>query len=381
MSAARVCGGHRAPWPDAGLIRAAAATAGRHALDADVSGSLAPETVAALAAAGFPGCFVPEPLGGAGATFGAATRAVAAIGEECAAAAWIASLWAYSGRLGAFLPAEGRAEMWAKDPQARLVSSTAGSGVRATPVAGGWLLSGAWRCAGGAESADWALLSSAAPRTGDRSVLVFAVDRDSFTHRGDSSTLGIRATGGHTLVVERAFVPEHRGFVWDDMRRGRAPGPTATAHLAPLAAVTGLAFATPILGAARGALRLAEERLAVRPRRSVARSSVRMPGRVAFARSAAEIDAAALLLFRVAETADARRFDDAPAARGRRDSTLAAEMLVGAVDRLFRAAGSQGQASSHAMQRIWRDVHAAGAHSALRFEPAAIGYAPGLRFA
>nr|BAJ07863.1 putative oxygenase [Streptomyces sp. 2238-SVT4] len=372
--------GHRAPWPDAGLIRAAAATAGRHALHADVSGSLSPETVAALAAAGFPGCFVPEPLGGAGATFGAATRAVAAIGEECAAAAWTASVWAYSGRGGAFLPAEGRAEIWAKNPQARLVSSTAACGVRAAPVAGGWLLSGAWRCAGGAESADWALLSSAVPRTGDRSVLMFAVARGSFTlaHCGESSMLGIRAAGRQTLVVERAFVPEHRAFVWDDMRRGRPAGPATTARLAPLSAVTGLAFATPILGAARGALRLAEERLAVRPRRSAARSSVRMPGRVAFARSAAEIDAAALLLFRVAEDADMCRSDDTPTARGRRDSALAAELLTAAVDRLFRSAGSQGRASSHAMQRIWRDVHAAGAYNALRFESATIGDARGL---
>ncbi|MGF7236716.1 MAG: acyl-CoA dehydrogenase family protein, partial [Frankia sp.] len=57
--------------------------------------------------------------------------------------------------------------------------------------------------------------------------------------------------------------------------------------------------------------------------------------------------------------------------------TLAVEFLVGAVDRLFHVTGTRGQASSHGMQRMWRDIHAAASHAALQFEPAAIGYARG----
>lgn len=50
------------------------------------------------------------------------------------------------------------------------------------------------------------------------------------------------------------------------------------------------------------------------------------------------------------------------------------ELLVGAVDRLFHVTGTRGQATSHGMQRIWRDVHAAGSHAALQFEPAAFAF-------
>ncbi|MET7649183.1 acyl-CoA dehydrogenase family protein [Streptomyces sp. NPDC005426] len=360
-------------WPDGEALAAGVAAAGQGAVAADVAGRLAPATVEALAAAGFPSGFAPLAQGGADASFDSVTRAVAAIGEGCASAAWLASLWAYNGRFSAYLPDEGRQDVWAKGPDTRLVSSMVAAGVRAEPVDGGWSLAGRWLYVSGVEFADWALLSSAPPREGDRSVRVFAVPKDAFTHQESWSTLGMRATGSHTLVVEQAFVPEHRSFVWDDMRLGNLPEPGTTAQAAPLFAVNGLTFAAPVLGAARAALRLVGEHLGKQP--SGARSAARESHRIAYARAAGEIDAAALLLARVAGTADRGRLgEDGAAVRSHRDSTLAVELLVGAVDRLFHVTGTRGQAASHGMQRIWRDVHAAGSHAALQFEAAALAF-------
>ncbi|MFI8829076.1 acyl-CoA dehydrogenase family protein [Streptomyces sp. NPDC053431] len=366
-----------ATWQDAEALEAAAGTAGHCANGADTAGRLARGTVEALAAAGFTSAFAPvRPDGTAAttATFEAVTRAVAAIGEGCTSAAWLASLWAYNGRFTAFLPDEGRQEVWAKGADTRVVSSMVAAGVTAEPVDGGWELSGKWLYVSGVEFADWALLSSAPPRPGDRSIRVFAVPKDAFTHEVSWSTLGMRATGSHTLLVERAFVPEYRSFVWDDMRQGVLPSETGSSvHTAPLFAVNGLTFAAPVLGAARAALRLVEQQLATPP--SVARAAARDSARIAYTRAAGEIDAAALLLERVAETADLGRLaEDGAAVRSHRDATLAVEMLVGAVDRLFQVSGTRGQATEHPMQRIWRDVHAAGSHAALQFEPAALAF-------
>jgi two-component flavin-dependent monooxygenase len=359
-------------WPDPDAVAAAADAAARHAADADASGSIGAETVEALTAAGFPGCFVPARWGGADATLAAVTRAVAAIGEGCASAAWIASLLAYQARFGAYLPAEGQEEIWAKGPDTRLVCSMIAAGVEAEPADGGWTLSGRWLYVSGVEFADWALVSSAIPQPGDRSVLVFAVPRDSFSYESTWSTVGMNATGSHTLVGEPVFVPEHRTYVWDDMRQGLLPGPGTSAQSAPLFAVNGLTFAAPILGAARGALRLAERQLATPP--SGMRAAARESSRIAFTRAAGEIDAADLLLSRIAATADQGGFGDGLAERSHRDSALAVEILVGAVDRLFRMTGTRGQATSHGMQRFWRDVHSASSHAALQFEPAALAY-------
>lgn len=361
-----------ATWPDVDAITSAAEVAARNAADSDASGSIGADTAEALKAAGFPGCFVPRRWGGCDATLGEVTRAVTRIGEGCASAAWIASLLAYNGRFASYLPVDGQEEVWAKGADTALVSSMVATGVRAEPVDGGWALSGKWLYVSGVEFADWALVSSAPPREADRSILVFAVPRESFTHEATWSTIGMNATGSHTLVVEQAFVPDYRAFVWDDMRQGLMGVPGTTAQSAPLFAVNGLTFAAPILGAARGALRLAERHLAAPS--SGARAAARESSRIAFTRAAGEIDAAELLLSRVADTADAGRLGEGLAERSHRDSTLAVEMLVGAVDRLFRVTGTRGQATSHGMQRAWRDVHAAASHAALQFEPAALAY-------
>jgi alkylation response protein AidB-like acyl-CoA dehydrogenase len=363
------------PWPDTTAILAAADAARLDAADSDVSGKVGAGVVEALTAAGFPGCLAPERWGGA-ATFEAVTRAVAAVGEAGASAAWIASLLAYNGRFGAYLPVEGQEEIWATRPDTRIVSSMVAAGVEAEPVEGGWTLSGRWLYVSGVEFADWALVSSALPREGDRSVRVLAIPKDSFTHSNTWSAVGMNATGSHTLVVDRAFVPEYRAFLWDDMRQGILAGPATNVHCAPLFSVNGLTFAAPILGAARGALRLAELHLADQP--SGPRAAARESSRIAFVRAAGEIDAAALLLSRVADTADRGHLEGGLAERSHRDSTLAVEILVGAVDRLFRVTGTRGQASSHGMQRIWRDVHAAASHAALQFEPAALAYVRGM---
>nr|BAJ07851.1 putative oxygenase [Streptomyces sp. 2238-SVT4] len=350
-----------------------AESAGRGAAEADASGRIGAETVEALTAAGFPSAFVPERWGGADATCGAVAKAVAEIGAGCASAAWIASLLAYSGRFAAYLPTEGQEEVWAKGPRTRLVSSMVASGVRAEPTAGGWRLSGSWLYVSGVAFADWALVSSSPPREGDRNVRVFAVPRDVFTYEDTWEAIGMHATGSHTLTVADAFVPEYRAFVWDDMRQGILAGPATRAQSAPLFSVNGLTFAAPILGAARGAQIVAGQHLSVQP--NGPRTAARESSLLSFARAATEIDAAELLLQRVADTADGGLLDDGLAVRSHRDATVAVQILMGAVDRLFGVTGTRGQARSHRMQRIWRDVHTAGSHAALQFEPAGLGYA------
>jgi two-component flavin-dependent monooxygenase len=93
------------------------------------------------------------------------------------------------------------------------------------------------------------------------------------------------------------------------------------------------------------------------------------------ARSSAEIDAAALLLERAAWRADTAAVSAAAVARNRRDAAFAADLLVSAVERLFRTGGRHARSNSGSLQRCWRDVHTAAAHGVLRMETAADAYA------
>jgi len=199
------------------------------------------------------------------------------------------------------------------------------------------------------------------------------VPRDSYGIVDTWFSLGVRATGSHSLTLDDVFVPVHCSFPWDELFRGRPADSDEPCHLVPLFAVNGLTFGAPVLGAARGAL-------------AIAAAGLRAPGepppsesaRVDYARSAGEIEAATLLMRRVAETADQGRFTDELLARGSRDSALAVDLLVGAVDRLFSRMGTRGQAETQPLQRFWRDVHSASSHGVLRFEPAAMRFTDSL---
>ncbi|MFI6687434.1 hypothetical protein [Streptomyces sp. NPDC050485] len=52
-----------------------------------------------------------------------------------------------------------------------------------------------------------------------------------------------------------------------------------------------------------------------------------------------------------------------------------ADLLVTAVERLFRTGGLHARDGGGTVQRCWRDVHTVAAHAVLQFEGAAAQYA------
>ncbi len=349
-----------------------AAMAGRYAEDGEASQVLSPEVAKALVAAGFARHFVPLRWGGTEGGVADLLTATTLVARECVSAAWCAALAAGAARMGAFLPEQGQAELWADGPDAFVAGALIPVG-NARTVADGWRLTGRWDFSSGVDHSDWALVACPV-RDGEltRSYF-FAVPRSAYTIAATWSSVGMRGTGSNTLILDDVFVPRHRAFDREEMMRGRPIGSTAACHAVPLRAVSGILFAAPALGAARGAWRAWAQRVAERavaggqaPRNETAH--------LVAARAAGEIDMAELLLKRVAETCDRGEVDAAAAARHPFDCALAVDVLVGVVERLFRAAGSRGQLPPGPLQRFWRDVHCLASHTALQLEPAGAGY-------
>ncbi|MEO3930648.1 hydrolase [Micromonosporaceae bacterium B7E4] len=344
--------------------------AARHAEDADANRTLSPQVVEALVAAGFCRHFVPTRFGGTAGRFDDLLAATTTIGAACTSAAWCGSLAAGAGRLGAFLPEEGQSELWADGPDQLVVAALNPTG-SAEPVAGGWRLRGSWRYTSGVDSSDWALVCAPQPQDG-QVVRYFLVPRAGYQVVDDWSPTGMRGTGSNTLVLAEAFVPHHRAFRRDDMLRGEAVGSTARCHTVPLRVASGLLFAAPALGAAHGALAAWSAR--------AARGAAGRPGdELELARTVAEVDVAALLLRRAARVADREAVTPTEAARNPMDCALAVEYLVGAVQRMFRAAGTSGQFAREPLQRYWRDIHFLASHVALRLETVGSAYGAHLR--
>ena len=403
--------------------------AARYSDEAETARQLSPQVVRAVRDAGFARHFVPVAHGGETGGFTELTAAVALVGEGCTSAAWAASLAAYAGRYAAFLPEAGQAEIWAEGPDVVLAGALMPSG-KAEPVDGGWRLSGEWKYISGVHFADWALACAAVPAkdtgnagnaahgasvangaaagndasagngtsAGNRAraandapartsanaenpegrpeVLFFAVPRADFSIEDSWFTVGMRGTGSHTLVLSDVFVPDHLTLPRSAVHAGRAPASDARCHIVPMYAVNALPFAAPLIGAARGALRAWIARTGQRVDRR-GRAVREMPSaQVALARSAAEVDAAELLILRTAAVADGTECppEGEAAVRGARDLALAVELLVSAVDRVFRASGTSGQSSSDPVQRFWRDVNSAASHVALSFETTGAAY-------
>lgn len=367
---------------------AIAELAAEHAAEADSSGRLSSEVMHHLITAGFARHFVPKTSGGNAGTFTAALDASAILGEACVSTAWVASLMAGVGRMAAYLPEEGRARVWEKGPDTIIVGAlmTVGTTIHAS---GGYRLSGRWSYVSGVDFADWALVSGRLPDEMGTPAF-FAVPRSEFWTDPTWDNVGMRATGSHSLIVDDAFVPIEQVFPLAQLMAGKPEEGLAHCHSVPLKAVNGLTLTGPILGGARGALYAWADLLNAKLSGGASGpvSGVVDPSHyeAILARSSGEIDGAGLLLHRCAATADAiglgsTAVDPAAAtglspletARAPRDCTVAADLLAGSVDRLFRSSGSRGQTSEGRLQRLWRDVHSAAGHSGL--QPAASSHA------
>jgi 3-hydroxy-9,10-secoandrosta-1,3,5(10)-triene-9,17-dione monooxygenase len=87
---------------------------------------------------------------------------------------------------------------------------------------------------------------------------------------------------------------------------------------------------------------------------------------VRLARAAANLDAAELLLRRAVDVAQAPvQPSFALRARSMRDCTRASELCMVAIDEILAMSGTAGFASSHPIQRAWRDIHFAAMHVTL----------------
>ena len=332
---------------------------------ADRDGRLTPETVAALAEAGFARHFVPRRWGGAAGSFGELVPAVAAVAEQCASAAWCAALWAWHARFAALLPAAGQAQLWSASPDVLVAAALMPPAGRAEPVPGGFRLSGRWDCVSGVEHSQWILLSTPGPAGAP---LVLAVARAQVTVERTWQAAGLRASGGDTVVVEDVTVPAHSTMDATRMLGGDDNPGAARCHAAPAHLAGGLVLAAVGLGSARAALAAWQAALPGGDATSPAAATT-------LGRCAAELHAAELVLGAAARRADQGPITALTVAQNRRDGAFAADLAVTAVERLFRAGGAHTRNAGAAVNRAWRDVHTVAAHGALRFDAAAQAYA------
>ncbi|MFM9370452.1 3-hydroxy-9,10-secoandrosta-1,3,5(10)-triene-9,17-dione monooxygenase oxygenase subunit [Streptomyces sp. Da 82-17] len=302
-------------------------------------------------------------------------RAVKEIAKACGSTGWVASVvGVHPWHVGLFDP-RAQQEVWGEDHKTRIASSYAPTG-EATPVDGGFRLSGRWHFSSGCDHAQWVLLGCLVADAEGNPVDMRTFLIPDTEYRVDDvwDTVGLRGTGSNDIVVDDVFVPDHRALSFGPVTALQVPGHELNHEplfRLPYAGVFTTTISTPIVGIAEGAYEAYVAATTKRIRVSYGQKVADDPfAQVRIARAGSDIDASWLQLTRnIAELyACAERGEELPTelrARTRRDQVLATERAVAAVDLLMENAGGNAMRTGpNPVQRAWRDVHTGRGHAA-----------------
>ena len=218
-------------------------------------GTLAPASVDALYESGLLRLKMPHALGGAEADVVTQLDVLEAVSLIDPASGWCLMIGAASlGSLGAFLPDDSIEEIFVGGKPPKTAGAAAPSAT-ATPVDGGYRVTGHWRFGSGIMHAEW--VSAGARVVGElegypRQVRM-AMSRKQVKVHDNWQVMGLRGTGSCDFSVEDLFVPD--GFAWDatltEPLRGRRAVPAGPAGLRDQRAL-GLRAGRRAAGAGRG---------------------------------------------------------------------------------------------------------------------------------
>ena len=294
----------------------------------------------------------------------------------CGSTGWVYSVIAVHNWQLALMPEQAQADVWGADPDALICSSYTPRG-HVEIVDGGYRLSGRWSFSSGCDHAQWAILGGAATDAeGNTRRLCFLVPRTDYTIDDVWRVVGLRGTGSNDVVIEDAFVPEHRTH---DYRSGSVTSDSPIYRL-PFGPIFTFGIAAPLLGAAQGALddhvAWTAERVRVTKGTRVAEEPF---SQARVAEAAGELDGARLQIRRDLDEmlALARDGKDIPIeirARARLDQVRATQLAISAVDRVFQNSGGRVLHELNPIQRAWRDIHAGAQHNSNVPEPMLMAY-------
>jgi 3-hydroxy-9,10-secoandrosta-1,3,5(10)-triene-9,17-dione monooxygenase len=266
-------------------------------------------------------------------------------------------------------------DVWGEDDSLLISSSYAPTG-QVERAEGGYKISGRWSFSSGSDHCQWVFLGGFAPPAAEGKppeMLTFLLPRSDYRIEDNWHTIGLRGTGSNDIVVEGAFVPEHRTHKLFDGFRCKSPGNAvnpAPLYRLPFGQLFVRSVSTSCIGIADAAL---EAFLATASKRVGAGDGAKVAidpqvQRVA-AEAAVALSEVKLVLQRniASLQAYAERGEPAPVplrVRYRYESSLAAERCTKLVSTLFNAAGGRAIFLGHPLQRAWLDINAARAHYA-----------------
>lgn len=314
---------------------------------------------------------VPPSLGGLGLGLDTLAQCTRILATGCPASAWTLSFLTMHSWLLARLDPEAHDELFADHGYALAPAPLNPTGT-ATPVDGGYRLTGRWAWATGIEHAEWVLVHALIDRPDELATAFLVVPRSEVTVDDVWFTSGMRATGSNTVNVADVFVPTHRTVPSSVvMEIGSGTGhalPDDAMAGYPVIPVLALVAAAPALGAAEAAVELFRQRLGQRVLAYTLgdKQADQPAARVRLATAMAEVRAARAVWEQALAALTAAVAGGAPTVADRMDARLAAASTVRsarqAISTVCEGSGAGVYAESSPLQRLQRDVEVLKGH-------------------
>lgn len=352
------------------------------AAQAESSRRLPEETDQAFREAGFYKVLQPKAFGGLELDFGTQTELAIVLAPGCASSSWVASVTACHGWILGMFPPEAQSDIWGKDPDVTVASSFLPLGPDIWQVDGGVRINGRWGFSSGVDYCSWVFLTmTVPPRDGDGEpeAIFGALPLNECKIIDSWHTTGLSGTGSNDIVIEDAFIPDHRTVRMADLRGGATPGSVVNPgylYRLPQRATFSFNLVGTAIGAARGAIQSVISEL--KSRVTVTGANLTDLGSIQLRIAEAEAELAAAYAL-VAQNRDEiirngkadHVLSTEERIRYRRDNAYATRLCVQAVDRVYPITGGRGIAAANAVNRAWRDVHAVSHHIGLTWDVSA----------
>ncbi len=333
-----------------------------HIEASEAEGKLAQASVDALQDAGLYGLKLPAVLGGIEADPLLQIDVIEAVSRIHPTAGWNLFICGTgTGLAGAFLPEAGLAPMFggASLPVAAAVLRPRG---QATPVSGGYQISGRWPFASGIRNASWFCAGAAGPGGETRMVMVPVAQ---VLVHDNWQVFGLQGTGSCDVTIANLFVPQERTWVaWEQPQRGGPlyqlgrPAFLAAEHAACALGAGRLGLDT-IIALAQGKQRGYTPTAPTIAQRPTFQS--------ALATADLQLRAARALLVQVYEEVWATACAGRPLTPQQQSATrsvtcYATEVAVNVASTAFRYGGGEANYLSSQLQRALRDVYGTAQH-------------------
>lgn len=346
----------------------------KHAPANDKATKLVPEVVNAIHEAGLFRYIQPKAWGGMELDFVSYFDIPEVLAQGDISTAWVVANLASHHRGLTLWPKEAHEEIWGKSRDTLIASGIAFFQGSAKRVSGGLQLTGKWGFSSGVDHSTWEQLACVVRDDAGKPVdwVMCQVPLSACTVIDDWQTLGMRGTGSRTVTCTDVFVPDYRAQSMHVADPAHAyPGlkiHTNSMFKVPTPALGGHCIAGCVVGNATAMLDLTTQLV---KERSTAYTGAKMRDfqtvQIRIGMAAAKIDAVRLWLRNdcieaqnVYRAGNALSMEDK--LRYKRNSAVGVKLVGEAVDSMYEMLGANGIYDTSAMQRIFRDHHAAAGH-------------------